>query len=163
MKRIYLAGPMTNLPFFNYPAFDEETGRLVALGYTVENPAANPEPACKSWEGYMRLALTQLVRCDTLALLPNWGNSRGATIEHRLAGELGIRVVLAHEIVASIESLRPAPALKHCHNRPPFVKDYLRSGGAMQINVFAGAPCEFTKSPLGKADQSCRDCTWRQA
>ena len=161
MKHLYLAGPMSNLPFFNYPAFDEETGRLIALGYTVENPAANPEPPCKSWEGYMRLALAQLVRCDTIALLPGWGNSRGATIEHRLAGELGMKVVLAHEIVEPL--LPPAPALKPCHNRPPFVREYLRSGGAMQINVFAGAPCEFTKSPLGKVDQSCVGCYLRQA
>ena len=161
MKHIYLAGPMTGLPEFNYPAFFTETDRLQALGYQVENPANNPEPPCKSWEGYMRLALAQMVRCDTIAMLPNWGNSRGAAIEFRLAGDLGMHIVDAHEIVESL--LRPAPPLKPCHNRPPFVKEYLRSGGAMQINVFAGAPCEFTKSPLGKADQSCRGCNLRGA
>ncbi|MCY1527250.1 hypothetical protein D9M68_623110 [compost metagenome] len=41
MKRIYLAGPMTGLPEFNYPAFHAEAARLRALGYQVENPAEN--------------------------------------------------------------------------------------------------------------------------
>lgn len=39
IKRIYLAGPMTGLPEFNYPAFHAEAARLRGLGYQVENPA----------------------------------------------------------------------------------------------------------------------------
>ena len=41
MPRIYLAGPMTGLPEFNYPAFHAEAARLRQLGYHVENPAEN--------------------------------------------------------------------------------------------------------------------------
>lgn len=99
MTRIYLAGPMSGLPEFNFPAFHRETARLRDLGYHVENPAENPKPPCGSWEGYMRLAIAQLVTCDTLAQLPGWEASRGATIEHRLAVELGMTVVAAAEIV----------------------------------------------------------------
>jgi Domain of unknown function (DUF4406) len=84
---------MTGLPAFNYPAFNTEAARLRALGYHVENPAENPEPPCKSWEGYMRLALTQMLTCDTIALLPDWDDSRGARIEYRLAVSLGMRMM----------------------------------------------------------------------
>ena len=98
MKRIYIAGPMTGLPGFNYAAFDEEAKRLRALGYHVENPANNPVPACKSWAGYMRMAIAQLVTCDGVALLPDWQSSRGACVEQRLAQDLELLVLPASGI-----------------------------------------------------------------
>lgn len=98
MKRIYIAGPMTGLPEFNYPAFNTAAERLRGLGYEVENPAENPEPHCGSWLGYMRMALRQLALCDGVALLPGWQSSRGARIEHQLATQLGLIVVPASAI-----------------------------------------------------------------
>lgn len=91
--RIYIAGPMTGLPDFNYPAFHAEAARLRAQGFHVENPAENPAPACGSWAGYMRLAIAQLVTCDAICLLPGWSTSRGASIEHGLAVHLGLAVM----------------------------------------------------------------------
>ena len=61
LQTIYIAGPMTGLPECNYPAFHEAARRLRLLGYEVLNPAENPVPACGTWQGYMRLALAQLV------------------------------------------------------------------------------------------------------
>lgn len=98
MKRIYLSGPMTGLPDFNYPAFNAEAARLRALGYEVVNPAENPPQA--SWADYMRQDIPQLLTCDTLALLPAWHNSRGAKLEHHIAAQLGIHKVSAHQITA---------------------------------------------------------------
>lgn len=100
MKRAYLAGPMSGRSDLNYPAFNAEAARLRAMGWHIENPAENPEPPCKSWEGYMRLALAQLLTCDTIVLLPGWATSRGATIEHRTATDLKMRVVAACEVMA---------------------------------------------------------------
>lgn len=99
MKRIYIAGPMTGLPDFNYPAFNTAAERLRALGFDVENPAENPEPHCGSWLGYMRMAIRQLAQCDGVALLPGWQESRGARIEHQLATQLGLTVVPASAIM----------------------------------------------------------------
>lgn len=93
MKRIYLAGPMTGLPEFNYPLFHAAAARLRALGHTVLNPAENPVPPCGSWQGYMRMALAQLVQCERIVLLPGWTESRGALIERKLAQVLGMEVV----------------------------------------------------------------------
>ena len=89
--RVYLAGPMTGIKDSNYPAFHKAAASLRASGYEVENPADNPAPPCETWEGYMRMALRQLVKCDQIALLPGWERSRGATIEARLAADLGMR------------------------------------------------------------------------
>lgn len=86
MKRtIYVAGPMTGLPDFNYPAFNAAAAQLRAMGHTVLNPAENPVPACGTWQGYMRMALAQLVQCECIVLLPGWSESKGALIERWLA------------------------------------------------------------------------------
>ena len=57
MTRVYIAGPMTGLPDFNYPAFNAAAAKLRALGLEVLNPAENPPPPCGTWTGYMRMAL----------------------------------------------------------------------------------------------------------
>nr|WP_264382827.1 DUF4406 domain-containing protein [Pseudomonas sp. MM227] len=88
---------MTGLPEFNYPAFAAETARLRALGYEVVSPAEiNPNGG--TWQECMRRDIAQLMTCDLLVWLPGWSNSRGARIETKLAGELGIRVATARSI-----------------------------------------------------------------
>lgn len=91
--RIYLAGPMTGLPEFNFPAFHAMAFRLRALGHEVENPAENKEPPCGSWKGYMRMAIAQLVQCDAIHMLPGWELSKGASLEHHIACSLGLEVI----------------------------------------------------------------------
>jgi hypothetical protein len=41
----------------------------------------------------MRIVLAVMLQCDGVALLPDWEDSRGAKIEERLAGELGIETL----------------------------------------------------------------------
>jgi len=90
--KTYVAGPMSGLPDFNFPAFHAEAARLRACGDTVLNPAENAEPPCKSWEGYMRMAIAQVVQCDAVFMLSGWEDSRGARLEHRIAKELGLTI-----------------------------------------------------------------------
>lgn len=92
LKRIYIAGPMSGLPDFNYPAFHAAAAVLRAQGHQVENPAENPAPTCGTWQGYMRMSLRQIAACDCLCMLPGWRTSRGARIEHGLALDLGLDV-----------------------------------------------------------------------
>ena len=88
---LYLAGPMTGLPEFNYPAFNSAAGRLRAAGFEVLNPADN-KPEIPDWVGYMREAIACLVRADAVAILPNASDSRGARLEMKLAVELEMPV-----------------------------------------------------------------------
>ena len=91
MTRIYIAGPMTGLPEFNYPAFHDAAAHLRALGYDVVSPAEiNAELAHEGWLPCMRRDIAGLVRCDGIALLPGWNRSRGAQIEATLAISLGL-------------------------------------------------------------------------
>ena len=97
--KLYLAGPMSGLPDMNYPEFNRVAALLRAQGYEVLNPAANPEPPCKSWQGYMRLAIAQLVQCDGVVTLDHWGGSKGAITEVQLANRLDLPVVCARLVL----------------------------------------------------------------
>jgi len=62
MKRprsVYVAGPTTGLPEFNYAAFNAAEKSLAALGFIVLNPTSveqhNPTPGTpQAWDWYMR-------------------------------------------------------------------------------------------------------------
>ena len=98
MKRIYIAGPMTGLPEFNYPAFHAAAADLRALGYQVVSPAElHDGDTTQPWDFYVRAGIVALVGCDAVALLPDWHLSRGARLEVSIADALGmpVRVVEA--------------------------------------------------------------------
>lgn len=99
--KLYLAGPMSGLPDMNYPEFNHVAKLLRAKGYEVLNPAENPEPPCKSWAGYMKLGIAQLVQCDGVALLEDWHKSKGAQIELSIASQLGIPYLGADYILCN--------------------------------------------------------------
>ena len=106
--RVYLSGPMSGLPEFNYPAFFSAEEVLQNAGYTVENPARNQKPEPETWENYMRLALAQLTTCHCIALLSGWENSRGAQLELFVATTLGLRVLNIPEVFPH-EEKNPCP------------------------------------------------------
>ena len=97
MQRVYLSGPMSGMQELNYPAFNAVANDLRSKGIHVENPAENSPPSCGTWQGWMRLALLQLARCDAIYMLPGWENSRGAKVEHGLAVALGFEVINGQE------------------------------------------------------------------
>jgi len=98
MNRIYLSGPMSGIPNFNFPAFNAEAARIRALGYTVVNPAEVNTDHTMSWEQCLRQDIKELCDCDALALMPSWENSKGAHLELHIAHRLGIRIIAAGDI-----------------------------------------------------------------
>ncbi|MCK9606229.1 MAG: DUF4406 domain-containing protein [Methylomonas sp.] len=97
--RIYLAGPMSGIADFNYPAFNHAAEQLRAKGFVVENPAENTPPICNSWPGYMRIALRQMLTCDMVVFLPGWRQSKGAQLERQVANRLSIPVFEIAEVL----------------------------------------------------------------
>ena len=102
MKRIYVAGPMTNYVDLNFPAFHAESARLRALGFDVVNPAEINMDPTTPWAKCMRDDIKELVTCDAIVLLPNWKTSRGATLEHHIAERLEMDVHLAGELTGEV-------------------------------------------------------------
>jgi hypothetical protein len=98
MKRIYISGPMTGYPNLNFPAFNAEAARLRALGYEVVNPVElNPDPDTSRQE-CMKRDIRGLLDCDTIALLPGWDRSKGASLEQYVANAVGIHAIRAEYI-----------------------------------------------------------------
>lgn len=88
--KLYLAGPMTGLPDFNYPTFNRYARLLRELGHVVFNPAeAHDGETGLPLEKYFELDLPEVCRADAVAVLPGWRKSRGAQIEVDLARHLG--------------------------------------------------------------------------
>lgn len=96
---IYIAGSMTIDKSSDYQSCELATSYLRRRGYDVENPAESAPPDCGTWQGWMRGAITKMMRCNLVVMLPNWGASKGACIERQLAIDLGIEVTTFAEIV----------------------------------------------------------------
>lgn len=93
VQRIYVAGPMTGIPELNFPLFNRVSADLRQRGAHVENPAEiNPDPNA-DWYDAMRRDIPRLLTCDTIALLPGWEKSRGASLEYHIAQSLGMSIV----------------------------------------------------------------------
>ena len=108
MTTLYIAGPMTGLPEFNYPAFREAAQQLTDAGYDVLNPVdvdtAGVPPEALTWEWYMRRTLKMMLDADAIATLPGWRNSRGAVVEVELGARVGIGEAPVNEWLAYPET-----------------------------------------------------------
>lgn len=93
---IYIAGPMTGIENFNYPAFDTAESELLARGILTLNPAnnevQNDTGKPQEWDWYMRRALRMVTLSDGICLLPGWENSPGAKLEVVVGESLGLDI-----------------------------------------------------------------------
>lgn len=116
--KIYIAGPMSGVENWNFPAFFEAERQLLGLGHEVVNPAHNDgltyEEALDSanagkhsWDWYMRRDLTNLITCDAVCLLPEWKNSKGALLEVTVAKNLDMPLYILRDekLVPRVEIL----------------------------------------------------------
>jgi len=98
---IYVAGPMSGYPLWNFPAFDQASQFIRSLGYRAVSPAeldrqvgfdeTDPDVVFDEtdWAEAMRRDYAALLLCDAIALLPGWELSRGAKLERAFAELIG--------------------------------------------------------------------------
>lgn len=113
--KVYLAGPMRDIPKFNFPAFHHAAKRLRAMGFEVFSPAekdierhgkdisesnhTGSEALAEKDHGFsLRVALGDdlawiCAHADAIALLPGWENSKGAKAERATASALGLEII----------------------------------------------------------------------
>jgi hypothetical protein len=108
MTKVYIAGPMTGYPKWNFPAFFEAEAQLEKLGYEVVNPAHNDgatvQEALESagpvdrpnnlWSDYMKRDLPHVMNVDMVCLLPGWQKSKGASLEVTVAKAIGLPLMV---------------------------------------------------------------------
>ena len=116
-KQLYLAGPMSNKPYFNFPKFHEYAAKLREQGYTVFSPAeCDVDRGGDFWKkcpngthdeleaagvhdrinyrDCMRIDLNWIIdNADGIAMMPDWQYSKGAVAEKALADCLGLEVI----------------------------------------------------------------------
>jgi hypothetical protein len=98
MTKVYLAGPMSGIPQFNFPAFFEAARRLRKGGFEVISPAeidneedkdaalASSDGAPtggKSWGDFLARDVKLIADSgiEGIVFLPGWSMSRGAKLE----------------------------------------------------------------------------------
>ena len=107
--KVYISGPMTGIPDFNYPAFNFAAKCLRCEGLEVVNPVevqiSKPSP---EWADYLKADIRELVTCDEMRTLEGWEKSRGACLEVDIARRLGIPIRKFKPVItdALVESLR---------------------------------------------------------
>jgi len=98
--RLYISGPMTDMPNHNYLAFNEAAKQLREAGYEVLNPAELDLIEKKeTWEECLRRDIKYEVECDGLALIFGWSESKGASLEKYIADQLGMPVATVEKFI----------------------------------------------------------------
>lgn len=88
--RVYLAGPMTGRPEFNYPAFRAAALKWRAEGHDVLDPSQKFGGRTDlPYEVYIKGSILDVLVSDAIALLPGWEDSKGASLENAIATALG--------------------------------------------------------------------------
>lgn len=107
--KLYLAGPMTGLPDFNYPAFAATAAKLRAAGFTVVSPTDNGLPKDAPWPKHMRADIQMLLCCDGVALMDGWEDSKGAQLENHIARSCGIWAMPVGVWLGVMRTVRAGP------------------------------------------------------
>jgi hypothetical protein len=90
MTRLYIAGPMSNLPEFNYPAFREAAKKWRDCGWDVLDPSEKFGGRTDlPYEVYIKASIIDVLASEAIAVLPGWENSKGATLEVSIGRALG--------------------------------------------------------------------------
>lgn len=93
----YISGPVTGIEEFNRPTFMLAQRMLLSAGCSVFNPShidwpIDPLEGEALWQYFMHYCVQALPLCDSLLMLPDWQNSKGAKEEHRIAKMLGLTI-----------------------------------------------------------------------
>ena len=112
-ERVYISGPMTGIPEYNFPEFEKAEAFLRAQGFEPVSPhRVKPHqftPAetamldiygvtkeRRDWLAYILVDLLELVTCQRIYMLHNWRKSPGANIEFEVANRNHLKIDFQH-------------------------------------------------------------------
>lgn len=122
--KLYLAGPMSDIPLYNFAAFDNGAADLRLQGHDVVSPAELTRYVWREWykrdfdpatdkvewgdpilAEMLKRDLEAVCDAEAIALLPGWERSKGANIELTVARQLGKGVYLYRPVTGALDPL----------------------------------------------------------
>ena len=98
-KVIYVSGKITGTSDYA-DRFSAAEDRLIAEGYEVLNPVRTGKwlerylaPEKPTWVQYMKYAIAAMMEADSIYMLHEWKQSKGARLEHFLARVLKYNII----------------------------------------------------------------------
>jgi hypothetical protein len=90
--KIYISGKITGYEISEAALkFKKTENYLIVKGFDPINPfKLNETYPEKTWEEYMVLCVKYLFECEAIYMQIDWGQSKGARVEHAIARELGL-------------------------------------------------------------------------
>ncbi len=138
--KIYIAGPMTGLPDYNFPAFHAAAAAWRAEGWEVVNPAEEFDgDTGRPYREYVERDIKRLKTVDAIAMLEGWdgANARGSVWEREIARSM-LRIPIFNAGYPFAPSaydretiLDEAQRLVHGHRGADYghpIEDYTRTG-----------------------------------
>lgn len=92
--KIYISGQITGLPLRAAQISFERVEKFLKLqNHNPVNPMKIQETINKPWTECMIADIEQLMQCEAIYMMHNWGLSKGARIEYAIAKELGLEII----------------------------------------------------------------------
>ena len=93
-KKVYISGPITGTKDY-MSRFSTAHLSLARQGYSVVNPAMVNAmlPEDTTHKEYMDMSFVMLDMCDTIYMLDNWEQSKGACMEFERAVNNGLNII----------------------------------------------------------------------
>jgi hypothetical protein len=98
-RKIYISGPMSDLPNLNWPLFNRTAVRLRSMRWEVVNPVEVNNDPSSPWLHCIAADLQAMEGCTAICMLPGWEKSFGAQIEHLAAQKLGLNIYLMEDLL----------------------------------------------------------------
>ena len=100
-EKIFISGPMTGYPDFNFPLFNAVSKILIQKGFDVVNPVNiclkyKKEKVLSDKDVFTAMIDEQQKeerKCTVLLLLPGWEDSVGVRLELQTAIELKMKII----------------------------------------------------------------------
>jgi hypothetical protein len=93
MNKIYISGKISRIENEASIHFQRAEIQLELQGFKPVNPMKLNHDHDKSWSSFMRVDIKALCECESIYMLKNWQESKGAKMEKDIATELGMLVI----------------------------------------------------------------------
>lgn len=97
--KVYISGKITGLEYQEaYKIFEDAEKEVRNMGGVPVNPMKLEHKPNADWYDFMEKDIAELLRCEGIYMLENWGNSKGARIEYSIATQMDLKIVFQNKI-----------------------------------------------------------------